>query len=266
MSAREIAALEENLWSNWSQFGGPEGCAFTRTEKVFRLDTPIASLPYNGVFKFSVEETEADVEIDALMNHYEKRGVDHLWVIHPTASPTDLDERLNRRGFREAENCTGMIAGPEELKGSDTLPDGLVIHEVGAEHKDVVMEMVASRWQVPSEAVMHLHAFYQMICSPTGGGTMRGWLALLDGHPVGKAFTHRNNGVIGLYGVATKPEARGKGVAAALCLRALRESVMSNDDLLVLHSSPMAENLYCRMGFRPVAPFRIFARDGAFHV
>ncbi len=266
MTAREIALLEENLWSNWSQFGLPKNCAFTKTDEIFRLDTPIASLPYNGVFKFCVDEAKADTEIDALMDHYRRRGVQHLWVIHPTASPHDLDERLARRGFAEAENCTGMIAAPDDLNGPDTLPQGLTVYEVGAQDEATVMEMVASRWRVPSDAVMHLYAFYQMICGPSGKGTMRGWLALLDGHPVGKAFTHRNNGVIGLYGVATKPEARGKGVAAALCLRALRESVMSDDDLLVLHSSPMAESLYRKMGFRPVAPFRIFAEGGEFHV
>ena len=90
---------------------------------------------------------------------------------------------------------------------------------------------------------------------------MRGWLATMNGTPVGKGFTYRTGSVVGLYGVATQPEARGKGVGSALCARALRESCDAGVDLLVLHSTKMARALYAGFGFRDIAPFPLHARS-----
>lgn len=260
-----VSALEENLWSQWSLFGAPEECEFSRSPAVYRLSTPIASLPYNGVFRFCVRDEEADGLIDDLIREYKQRGVQHFWLQHPTAAPADLGERLARRGFVEAEVFAGMIARPHEIEPDGEAPEGVVIHEIGAADEDAVVEMVATRWSVPADAARYLVGFYRSARVGEADAAIRGWIASIDGHPVGKAFTHRHNGVVGLYGVSTIAEARGRGVARAMCLRALHASVMAESDRLALHSTPMAANLYRKMGFRDVAPFRLFA-DNDFHL
>lgn len=259
----DIEALERNFWSQWAQFGKPDDCNFNRSSGVYRLETPVSSLPYNGVFRFEIHDN-AEARIDELINHYENRNVDHLWVVHPSSAPANLDALLEARGIKEVELCSGMVAAPDDLKASDETPDGVEIHEIIPSEEAVVLEFVANRWSVPSEAMTHLQEFFRLNRIGEPGSAMRGWIATMDGRLVGKAFIHRSGNIAGLYGVATRPEARGKGVGMALCARALRESCVDGVDRLVLHSTPIAVSIYEKLGFRHVAPFRVFAPDGAF--
>jgi len=52
--------------------------------------------------------------------------------------------------------------------------------------------------------------------------------------------------------VFTKPEARGRGLATAVLTAALRDARDRGARTATLQSTPMAESLYVRHGFRPV--------------
>ncbi len=255
----EIEALEQNLWAQWSQFGAPTGCSFQWDDEICQLDTPIPSFPYNGVFKFSVSEN-APNRIDSIIGHFDARAVDHFWLLHPTAAPDDLDRLLEARGFAEMDVFDGMVVEPGKLNASVSAPDDVQIHEIKPEDEPVVLEMVAKRWSAPTDAMSQLQAFFRSARIGEPDSPMRGWLATMNGAPIGKGFTYRTDNIVGLYGVATRPEARGKGIGSALCARALRDSCADGVDLLVLHSTKMAHALYAGFGFRDVAPFRLLAR------
>jgi ribosomal protein S18 acetylase RimI-like enzyme len=83
--------------------------------------------------------------------------------------------------------------------------------------------------------------------------------------PVSKAGLYCGAGAAGIYAVATRPQARGQGLAGIVTLEALRAAREEAYQLAVLHSTPMAVNLYAKLGFRHVAPFRIFASE-AVHI
>jgi hypothetical protein len=51
-----VTKLEQNLWSMWSRFGRGDGCRLHEREDALWFDTPIATLPNNGVLRFSAEE------------------------------------------------------------------------------------------------------------------------------------------------------------------------------------------------------------------
>ena len=89
---RVVRGLERNLWEMWCRFGRGDGCALHEEADAIWFDTPIPTLPYNAVLRFAAEG-DVDRRIDALFDHYRKRGVPFMWVLHPTAQPADLDER-----------------------------------------------------------------------------------------------------------------------------------------------------------------------------
>ena len=91
-------------------------------------------------------------------------------------------------------------------------------------------------------------------------------LALRDGVALCKVILHLAAGAAGLYGVATRPEARGSGLARHLTLHAFRAAREQGYQQGVLHASAMATSLYQRLGFRTVAPFRFFAPPQVFHL
>jgi GNAT superfamily N-acetyltransferase len=52
--------------------------------------------------------------------------------------------------------------------------------------------------------------------------------------------------------VFTRPDARGRGLATAVLKAALHEARADGASNATLQSTPMAEGLYLRYGFRPV--------------
>jgi ribosomal protein S18 acetylase RimI-like enzyme len=91
------------------------------------------------------------------------------------------------------------------------------------------------------------------------GSNTRSWLAWKDGTPISKINLYNGSGSAGIYGVATKPEARGLGIASILMNVAMQAAKDMGHDLCVLDASPLAEKLYLRLGFLNVAPLRLYS-------
>jgi len=85
------------------------------------------------------------------------------------------------------------------------------------------------------------------------------WVGYRGDTPVTTAATVVSDGVIGLYNVATAPDARGKGYAEAATRHAIasasRESGLTR---VILQSTAQGERLYKRLGFREVSRVVVF--------
>ena len=65
-------------------------------------------------------------------------------------------------------------------------------------------------------------------------------------------------GAAGIYCVATLPEARGKGIGAALTLKPLLDAREMGNRVGVLQSSDMGFNVYEKLGFRHLCQIKNF--------
>jgi GNAT superfamily N-acetyltransferase len=261
-----VAATEENLWSMWASFGRGEGCTLVDTPEVLRFETPIAHIPYNSVMRFRVDEADVEATIDATLERYTSRRVPLMWVVHPTAAPRDVDRRLEKRGLVENEVAPGMIAELSTLPPPDAPPDGVDIGELGPALTDPFIELVAFRYSLPPEVRPTLRSIMEAEGFARPGARTRAWIAMRDGVVVSKAVLHVGAGVAGIYGVATRPEARGLGLARTLTLRALHAARDSGLTAAILHSTPMARSLYESIGFRVVAEFRLYSTPDTLHL
>jgi GNAT superfamily N-acetyltransferase len=79
----------------------------------------------------------------------------------------------------------------------------------------------------------------------------------VEGRTVATSMSFRDAGVLGVYGVATLPEARRRGYGAAMTSAALGADLSIP---AVLQPSEMAESLYGRLGFERFTTFRSWAR------
>jgi GNAT superfamily N-acetyltransferase len=76
------------------------------------------------------------------------------------------------------------------------------------------------------------------------------YLGRLDGEPAACNILFNGGGVAGVYGVATVPSARNKGIGAAITLRPLLDAREVGYRYGVLFSSDMGVRVYERIGFR----------------
>jgi GNAT superfamily N-acetyltransferase len=254
-----IHQVEVNLWETWSNFGRGPGCTLHEEDDALWFETPIPILPYNTVLRFQVEHN-VDERIDFLVNKYKERNVPQLWIVHPSAQPGDLTERLQKRGLQEIEIAPCMGRSLENLPDMPPIPYGVEIREaIGETDLIELYGLAAWRWGVPDEHRPQLRKMIEKFEIGERTSNTRFWLAWKDGVPISKIGMYNGSGSAGIYGVATKPEARGLGIASILMNVAMQAAKEMGHNLAVLDSSPLAEKLYQRLGFINVAPLRLYS-------
>ncbi len=85
----------------------------------------------------------------------------------------------------------------------------------------------------------------------------RYFLGRVEGRPISTSIGVASDGVVGVFGVATLPEFRRRGYAAAMTWAALESAPTLP---AVIGPSDMAESLYRRMGFGDFHTVRVWAR------
>jgi GNAT superfamily N-acetyltransferase len=265
VSSATLAAVEENLWSMWSQFGRAPGCALHDDDGVLWFETPIPVPPYNMVVRCHGDH-DANAAMARVFSHFRHRAVPFVWFAHPSTRPADLESRLGRHGFEAVEQVTGMAMDLTVAPAPPVVPPGVEIHQVTpANDLALFMEFVAARWHVPAAARPHLALIADAFQIGAAGSPNRAWIAVRDGMAIAKVFTHDVGEAVGVYGMATRSASRGLGLGRALCVTALADARARGRRLAVLHSSPMAVPLYRSVGFRDVGLFSLFAAPDSFY-
>ena len=259
-----IHQIELNLWETWSNFGRGPGCSLYEENGVLWFETPIPFHPYNTVLRFQVTENCDDM-VERLIARFSSRNVPLLWLLHPSSEPRDLASRLERYGLQEIEIAPGMARSLQNLPDSPPLPEGVEVREA-TEDQDLgeLSEFAAWRWGVPEEYRPQLRDILKKFEIGKPDSNTRMWLGWKDGIAISKIGLYKGSGSAGIYGVATKPEARGLGIASVLMATAMRAARDMGYDLIVLDSSPLAEKLYQRLGFVTLTPIRLFSQEPAY--
>ena len=254
-----IHQVELNLWETWSNFGRGPGCTLHDEGDTLWFETPIPIIPYNTVLKFQVEE-KVDERIDTLIQGYAERKVIPLWIVHHTSTPGDLAKRLQKRGWQEIELVPGMARLLDTLPEPPPLPDRVEIRKV-IDDRDVseLYGFAAWRWGVPEEFRPQLNRMIKQFNIGERGSNTHFWMAWKDGAAISKIGLYDGSGSAGIYGVATKPEARGMGLASILMDVAMKAAREMGQTLCVLDSSPLAEKLYERLGFIRVSSIPLYS-------
>jgi ribosomal protein S18 acetylase RimI-like enzyme len=79
---------------------------------------------------------------------------------------------------------------------------------------------------------------------------VRNYLGYLHGKPVSTSCLIFGGGAAGIYNVGTLPEARGRGLGAALTARPLLDARAMDYRIGTLQSSEMGFGVYQKLGFR----------------
>ena len=84
------------------------------------------------------------------------------------------------------------------------------------------------------------------------------YVGYADGQPVVSGFSVRSGPTLGVFTIATVPEARGRGFGAAMTSRLIADGAAAGCTVAVLQASGMGRPIYERIGFRLVQAYDIF--------
>lgn len=160
-------------------------------------------------------------------------------------------------GYVFAEGMPLMSVTPETLRPT-TLPAGHTFREIPPEEDAAWTEAVSTGYGLPLE----LGALFGVqrardICEP---GIARHFGVEHDGQLVATSLLYLHNDLAGIYGVATKPEHRGKGLAAHLTAEPLRLAWQLGYNTGLLQASAMGAPVYTRIGFHTHGSMALFVR------
>jgi GNAT superfamily N-acetyltransferase len=195
-----------------------------------------------------VARHKVDGVIKETLAHFKSKNVTRFsWWVEPGIQPTDLGKHLAAYGLTYTEGGPGMAVDLLVLNETST-PAGLTIKKVG----DARM---LKEWVQAAITGFGLPESSEGTCFDlfTGLGfdlPLRNYVGYLNGESVATAQLLLAAGVAGVYWVATVPEARRQGIAAAMTLAPLREARAMGYRIGILHSSAMGLGVYRRLGFQ----------------
>jgi GNAT superfamily N-acetyltransferase len=114
-------------------------------------------------------------------------------------------------------------------------------------------EVAAAGFEMPAALAI---AFIGEELWARAGATV--YVGYAEGHPVTSGFGVRSGRTIGVFTIATTPEARGRGFGAAMTARVVADGAAAGCDVAALQASSMGRPIYERMGFRLVQEYDVF--------
>ena len=254
-----VWALEENLAAFVLQHRASPGVQTRDDDTLTWVLTGIAEPFYNAVVRTRLAPHEVDAAITDLLGRFRRRGVPALWWVLPSSEPVDLGARLEAQGMTYRGEGPGMAADLTALPAKTSMLPGFTVERVC----DVVslLEWVRTNEAAYGATMDRVDLTYTQLESALGFEPERPYqryLGRLNGLPVATSALFHGAGVAGLYGVASLPEVRGRGIGSALSLAALREARAMGCRMAVLESSPLGYSVYQRLGFREVCRLRSY--------
>jgi predicted N-acetyltransferase YhbS len=232
---------------------------------VILTHSPIP-MPENGWASRIRFAGEVDGPVRAVRAWFGARGCERfIWVLGPSATPTDLEQRLLDLGAEPKptlSEATAMVLD-HEPPGS---PAGVEIRRVGTfEDYAALWEIIFEAFEVPEHEREAVRAALAARWSETeGDDTQWVYLALVDEVPVAIGGVRRTAaGPLWLAGGATLPRWRGRGLYRALVSARWKDAVRLGAPGLVVHASDMSRPILERLGFRAVCAIKYLADRSA---
>lgn len=201
-----------------------------------------------------VRASDADVVAESLVE-MKKHGVPGTWHAGPSMR---IDRTaLTAAGFVPGGSEPGMAVRIQDLTAPLAVP-GLSITRVADDAGLAVWESTLGQGfgEGEREARWVASTYRQL----GYGDPWRHYLGWLDGTPVATATVFLGAGVAGLYFVMTIPEARRRGIGAAISYDVLHSA---DPEYAVLESSPAGRSVYEALGFREYCTIELYEWTGS---
>ena len=251
--AELIAAAHENFVGSYRKL--VEHCAGSEVREAGSVFTFVSGLPlslFNGCIVTGPAEAD---EVAAALAWLAGHDLPfRAWVAPEVVS--GLLHVFAARGLElEPEPYPGMVLNP--VPAAPAPAGGVEVARIDAAGLDEFVQ-VSIDGGLPADLARRLTP-----PSFAADPAVQLFVGRLDGRAVGTSIAIQSRNASGIVAVATLPEARRRGVGAAVSWAAVSAGAEHGHDTTVLQSSPMGFPVYAAMGFRTVVPYAALSRASA---
>lgn len=236
-----VRAIEENAAELLMAMGAAGG-GEQRDDAVARWTIGGSPIDYHNAVIGAFDTNAVTESLAALKKH----NVPGSWHVGPSLRTDRLIDQLIAAGFTSGGGEPGMAVRIPELIAPRAVP-GFELARVRDDETLAVWERTLGQGFGEGEKEARwVASVYRKLGY---ADPWRHYLGLLDGTPVATTTIFLGAGVAGVYFVMTVPEARRRGIGAAITDAALREAG-DVAEYGVLGSSPAGRSVYAGLGFR----------------
>src|SRR5258706_3458669 len=190
-----------------------------------------------------------DPFIDETIQYFRDKKVNTFtWWMEPHLKPSGWESLLSKHGFSFSNDTPGMAIDLHEMNESMQAVDGFEIHEVNTEESlRIWARIFVNGYGNPPDWESIITDLWIKLGLDL---PVRNYLGYLNGKPVATSTIFYGGGAAGIYFVATLPEARGKGIVAAINLKPLQDARTLGYRVGALQSSNMGFSVYKKLGLR----------------
>ena len=252
-----VTAIRANMCDFFRLFSRSTPEEHFENEKFTRWYSAIPHPWFSGVLSSQLPTESDEAFITEIIEYFRaKKTQSFTWWMEPPLQSSDWKTTLSKFGFGFSDGTPGMAVDLHELNESSPKVDGLEIRLV--QDDDAMrtwVEIFTVGYGLPAGWSGMIFDSWSKLGYEF---PMRNYLGYLNGEPVSTSSVFFGGGVAGIYDVATLPEARGKGIGAALTLQPLLEAREMGYRVGVLQSSEMGFNVYKKLGFRHLCQIENF--------
>jgi GNAT superfamily N-acetyltransferase len=244
-----IEAIESTNRHGWASLGASSRFEVQDREDGLWFASGVPMAPFNGVVSARLPKHGAEAVIVEAISYFGARSLPFSWSTGPNTTPGDLGERLVAHGFKAQEAQAGMAIDLQSLPDSVPMPEGLEIERVsGKAFAGDYGDVVSAGFGLPPDFGGE---FARILAEATENSDAASWgyLGRIDGRPIATSGVVLAGGGALIVNVVTLPEARGRGVGAAMTHRPLLEARERGYRIGTLEATEMGYPVYKRLGF-----------------
>ena len=257
LSERELAlAVEESLFDLFRSFAGLPGAEIVEGEQLSMHHAFPANPMFKGIWapRLTGDELHTAAE-EALAWHRDRGSEFAFWWAGPSAEPRDHASRIVHHGFEPFElDAPGQVADLAQLDWGALarVPPEFRAGQVESDRDlQTFARTYVEAFEVPESAGQAwVEATRSFGVSDAPWQMYLGWL---DGRPVSTNMLFFGAGVATVFAIGTVPDARGRGIGAAITLQGLADAREHGYRYAVLFATGKGAPVYRRIGFRDAA-------------
>ena len=249
---RDLAlAVTQSCWAHFETWAAwPELEVTVDADVTYSLCRVPHGL-FNQAYGARFTTATAESRIAAITTQACERGVPLLWRVGPDSRPADLGDRLLQSGFIHVDRAAGMAVNLDEIE-APACADYVTLRPVRSlADLELWNDIGAEGFEMPGFAAASCLAMHATLGL---GSDSSHWpyLAELDNEPVAMAALTLFAGVACLQTLATRAQARNRGLGTALTSHIMAEGRRRGFEVGVLQASALGHSVYEKLGFREV--------------
>ena len=194
-----------------------------------------------------LDEANADEIISEQMAYFEQRNLPFEWKVFAHDRPSDLAERIEKRGLIPEEMEAIMVLDLEDIPEVLRTPITVDIRRLESPQElDGVISVLTAVWGGNFDWVHSRIGDHMRV-----PGYMSVYLGYHEDQPVSVAWTYFHDGhFASLWAGSTVESMRGQGFYKALLATRIQEAIQRGKRYVTVDTGPMSQPIVTRLGFR----------------